>query len=87
MGWKEALEMELEVAVADALDGGPATQSAAAAAERNMRVVIDRFIAEGRIPNVKGYHLSVTGGSRLWVDLKFEEVKTASEVVVDTKRK
>lgn len=88
MNWEQELELELEVAVADALEGGPATPSAAAAAERNMRVTIDRWFAQGRVPkDIGGYTLRVEGGKGLSVDLQFQKVKMTSEVVVDTVRK
>ena len=84
MSWKRNLEIELEVAVANALGSGPATEDAARIAERNMRGVIDRFMAQGRIPSkIKGYHLSVEGGSGLTIDLRFEEHKLVESVNLD----
>jgi hypothetical protein len=87
MSWKEALELELEVAVADGLNGGPATPSAAAAAERNMRAVLDRWLAQGRMPGISGYSLKVESGAGLRVDLQFEAIRTPQEVVIDVGRK
>ncbi len=84
MEWQQALELELEVAVADALQGGPATSGAVARARRNMRVVIDRWLAEGRIPSpITGYRLEVEGGRGLTIQLAWEEARTAGEVVVN----
>lgn len=71
--WTAALEQALELTVADALDNGPATPSAVRTAERNMRVVLDQWLKGGRMPGVKGYHLSVEGGAGLMVDLRFIE--------------
>lgn len=84
MSWKERLEMELEVAAMDALDGGPATPSAAAAAERNMRAVLERWLKNGQMPGIKAYHLSVSGGRGLNVSLDFEEETLVREVNVKT---
>lgn len=80
MGWKRELEFELEVAVADALGGGPASPTAVSAAERNMRVILDRWLAQGRMVGMKGYQLEVHGGSGLTVDLRFVEQQVVKEV-------
>lgn len=87
MSWKETLEMELEVAAMDALDGGPATPSAAAAAERNMRVVLDRWLQAGQMPGIKAYHLSVSGGRGLNVSLDFEEQTRVKDVSIEVGQK
>ena len=83
MSWKRALELELEIAVADALGGGPASEAAVSHAERNMRAILDRWLNSGRMTNIAAYHLEVTGGAGLSVDLSFEEHKTVDEINVD----
>ncbi len=87
MNWQQALELELEVAVADALQDGPADEAAVARARRNMTTVIDRWLADGRIPPpICGYHLHVEGGKGLVVQLEWEESQRPEAVVVDTKK-
>ena len=83
MGWRQELELELELTVADALAGGPASEAGCRLAERNMRAVLDRWLASGRMPGVKAYHLQVSGGAGLTVDLRFEEHDRVKEVNVD----
>ncbi len=86
MSWQEALEVELEVAVADALQDGPADDAAVARARRNMQGVIERWMAEGKIPPpITGYHLHVEGGRGLTIRLDWETSKRPDAVVVDTK--
>lgn len=80
--WRAALEGELAVAVEDALMGGPASPDGVAAAERNMRGVLDRWLRQGKLPDVKAYHLRVSGGAGLSVDLDFEYIQRATEVNV-----
>ena len=82
MGWRRDLELELEMAVADALRGGPANDRATREAERNMRVILDRWLAHGKMPGIKDYSLLVMGGQGLSVDLSFEELDLVSEVNV-----
>lgn len=79
--WTAALEQALELAVADALDNGPATPSAVRTAERNMRVLLEQWLRTGRMPGVKGYQLSVEGGAGLMVDLKFIEEDRRVEAI------
>lgn len=87
MSWRRELEAELEIAVADALGGGPASDAACRLAERNMTSVLDKWMAAGRMPGIKAYHLSVTGGAGLSVDLRFEEHQTVKEVNLDVDRR
>lgn len=84
---RQQLELELEGAAMDGLDGGPATPSAAAAAERNMRSVLDRWLREQRLPGISGYTLRVTGGKGLEIDLQWQEFPQVQDVGVDVGKK
>lgn len=79
MSGTRQLELELEVAVADALRGGPATDIAAMEAERNMRTILDRWLSQGRMPRVKSYRLAVICGRGLEVDLSFDYHKVVKD--------
>ncbi len=86
MDWRKALELELEVVVADALQDGPADDAAVARVRRNITATIERWFAEKRIPfPVVGYRLHVEGGRGLTIQLEWEEAQTPKEVRVDTR--